>query len=302
MKFSIIICTYNTNFELIKYTIDSILCQNMNEYEIIVCDDGSTNNNNELIIEYFRSKSFENFKMIMNEENKGTVKNIESGLKYSKGEYIKPIGAGDAFKDNNSLEKIYNFMKHNQSKCTFCDLECFVNYNNERKSINKCIPIFKRNYLYNKKDSILNMKKNIIVINDHISGASMFYERKTLLKYLTIIDKYVLYMEDLVQYLFLLDGINIDYYPNACIKYEIGTGLSTNASMGNNKRMSNDKRSFLRYIFNEYENDIYVKRRLKLEYIENTVNNKILKGIIKSLNEPKWLYLKIIRIRGQICK
>ena len=50
-KISVIIATYNRS-HLIEKTIDSILCQDFSDFEIIVVSDGSTDNTNEIVKSY----------------------------------------------------------------------------------------------------------------------------------------------------------------------------------------------------------------------------------------------------------
>ena len=121
MKVSVIVCSYNSNVDKLKYTLDSIVTQTMDDYEVIVCDDGSKCNNQEFLMEYFSDKSV-NYKLVLNEENKGTVENILSGIKVSEGEYIKPIGTGDRFSEAEALEKVYGFMKEKEAVIAYVDM------------------------------------------------------------------------------------------------------------------------------------------------------------------------------------
>ena len=55
MKFSIIIPTYNRAAFLPK-AIESVLAQTYNDWELIIVDDGSTDNTNEVISQYSDSR------------------------------------------------------------------------------------------------------------------------------------------------------------------------------------------------------------------------------------------------------
>lgn len=291
MKFSVIVCTYNSSEESVVYTLDSIIDQNFDDFEIIVCDDGSEDNKEELIKEYFRNKKFEKYKLIMNCENRGTVRNVISGMECAEGEYIKSIGAGDALSDNEVLSSMYCYMKNNNASFVFSDMNIFTICNGNRVNLEKNIPISKNKYV--KANYLEKMKENIIVYNDQISGASMFFEKKIILEYFLRIKDIVIYIEDLIQYLFLLDGLEIFYYNRKCVDYEVGEGISTKKESKNNCRMLRDKTSFLDYIFIQYSDNKYVKRRRKLEKIEHKKQNKLLKVICKFFAEPKWAYYRL---------
>lgn len=98
-KFSIVIPNYNKG-TLIKNCLDSIFNQTINkkEYEVIVVDDGSTDNSLEYINEY---------DVILLKSNRlgaGGARN--KGLDIARGEYIILLDSDDFFADNNVLTKL----------------------------------------------------------------------------------------------------------------------------------------------------------------------------------------------------
>lgn len=80
MKFSIIIPTYNRSDLLIK-TIDSVLNQSFSDFELIVVNDGSTDDTKE-ILESYGSKI-----RVIHKENSGSEKSRNAGAYIAKGEY-----------------------------------------------------------------------------------------------------------------------------------------------------------------------------------------------------------------------
>lgn len=294
MEISIVVCTYNSTEKDIIYTLDSIMSQEYEGYEVIITDDGSLDNHEEFIHSYFAQHNFSQYKLRLGKLNAGTVCNIYEGTKIASGKYIKPIGAGDAFSDKSVLENVVSYMKANNAMIMFSGMKLFSNTpDGIVMHENRVIPyVIKCWETPVKNDDIL---ENIIVFNDQISGASIFYEKSYLQKMMLIMKKSVLYMEDLCQYIALLEGDKIYYFPRTCILYEYGTGISTNATLFNNERMLKDKNSFLDYIFEEYKDNPYVKRRKKLEDIERTELKRYMKGIKKTLAEPKWLFFRITK-------
>lgn len=99
--FSIIVPVYNTSKYLEK-CLESIINQTFNYYEIIVVNDGSTDNS-EKIIDKFCNK-YSNIKKI-NKINGGLSDARNYGIKEAKGEYLLFLDSDDYF-DNNLLEKI----------------------------------------------------------------------------------------------------------------------------------------------------------------------------------------------------
>ncbi len=90
--FSIIIPTYNRGF-LLPNTINSVLDQTYFFFEVIIVDDGSTDNTSELVKPYLADKRISYFK-IKNSE-RGAARNF--GVLRSKGDYITFLDSDDIF-------------------------------------------------------------------------------------------------------------------------------------------------------------------------------------------------------------
>ena len=89
-KVSVIIPTYN-RAHLIGKAIKSVLNQTYQDFEIIVVDDGSTDNTEEIV------KSFTDFKIhyICHKHNRGASSTRDIGIKASRGEYIAFLDSDD---------------------------------------------------------------------------------------------------------------------------------------------------------------------------------------------------------------
>lgn len=99
--------TYNcANF--IKPAIKSVLAQKYENYELLIIDDGSIDNTEEIIT----SIKDERINYIKNRKNIGIVKSLNSGIKKAKGTYIARIDADDLMLGNRLYEQI-NFLKTN---------------------------------------------------------------------------------------------------------------------------------------------------------------------------------------------
>lgn len=81
---SIVMATYNGD-KYISRQLESILGQTYDNYELIISDDGSTDDTL-AIIESFSDKI--NFSLYHNHGAHGVSKNFENGLKHAKGEYV----------------------------------------------------------------------------------------------------------------------------------------------------------------------------------------------------------------------
>ena len=98
MKISIIVPIYNVADYLAK-CLDSLLAQDLpqNEYEIIVVNDGSTDNSGDIAQQY--ADKYENITLI-NQENQGLSGARNTGIKHAKGEYIQFVDSDDFLEEN----------------------------------------------------------------------------------------------------------------------------------------------------------------------------------------------------------
>lgn len=103
-KISIILPVYNSN-KTINKCIDSILNQSYSNFELIIIDDGSTDNTNYLIKKY-KDKRIKLFY----QENSGTGSARNLGILKSKGNYITFIDSDDEIKSNYLDELLYNLL------------------------------------------------------------------------------------------------------------------------------------------------------------------------------------------------
>ena len=91
MKISVIIPTYN-RILFLKRSIDSVLAQTLQPYEIIIVDDGSTDGTSAMI-----KKNYPNLKLIF-QENKGVSAARNIGVKASSGDWVCFLDSDDEWK------------------------------------------------------------------------------------------------------------------------------------------------------------------------------------------------------------
>ena len=93
MKLSVIVPVYNVE-EYIVQCINSIYAQSYKDYEVIFVDDGSTDNSVQIVEDFIKSKSINNFRVV-HKNNEGLPQARKTGLKYATGEYISFIDSDD---------------------------------------------------------------------------------------------------------------------------------------------------------------------------------------------------------------
>lgn len=121
-KVSIVIPVYNVELYL-REALDSVINQTLKEIEIIVVNDGSTDNSLEIIKEYEKK---DNRIKIINQENQGLSGARNSGLKIAKGEYIYFMDSDD-YIELDTLELCYKKSKDENLDFIFFDALPFSN-------------------------------------------------------------------------------------------------------------------------------------------------------------------------------
>ncbi len=107
---SVIIPTYN-RAEYISEAIESVLKQTYTNFELIIINDGSTDETQNIIEEY--AKKDKRIKIFKNEVNKNTVYSRNKGISHAKGKYIAWLDDDDVYMEN-KLEAQVEFMEKNQ--------------------------------------------------------------------------------------------------------------------------------------------------------------------------------------------
>ncbi|MGL5357206.1 MAG: glycosyltransferase [Cetobacterium sp.] len=114
-KVSVIVPVYNVEKYLDK-CLKSIVNQTLKDIEIIIVNDGTKDNSEEIILKYEKKdKRIKYYK----KENGGLSDARNYGLEKSTGEYISFIDSDD-FIDSDMLEKMYNNAKENESDIIVC--------------------------------------------------------------------------------------------------------------------------------------------------------------------------------------
>jgi glycosyltransferase involved in cell wall biosynthesis len=94
--FSLIVTSYNRE-QYIQETLNSILFQDFNDYELIIADDCSTDSTFQVASSY--QDRFNDFKLVRNERNVGQFPNRNLAARMAMGEYILFVDSDDTLKE-----------------------------------------------------------------------------------------------------------------------------------------------------------------------------------------------------------
>lgn len=98
LKVSVLMTVFNTNLIYTKRAIDSVLKQDFQDFELIIIDDGSKENNRESLMDYV--EQYEDKITYIRHSNRGQSASVNRGVLYSQGEYITILDSDDEYKPN----------------------------------------------------------------------------------------------------------------------------------------------------------------------------------------------------------
>lgn len=109
---SIVLSTFNS-MKYLEELVNSLINQTEKNYEVIICDDCSTDNTVDFLKEFIVKNKLSKWKIYSNESNLGYVKNFAKGISLSQGEYIFLCDHDDIWLPN-KLEIVLNLFKKSE--------------------------------------------------------------------------------------------------------------------------------------------------------------------------------------------
>ncbi len=125
--FSVIVPAYNRAF-IIDRCINSILAQEYVSFEIIVVDDGSTDNTKEVVCQYMDSRIYYFF-----QENSGVSVARNKGSKLAKGDYLVFLDSDDYVNDI-WLKDFFTVLQKNLTDVVICRSKITEDFKNDSSS------------------------------------------------------------------------------------------------------------------------------------------------------------------------
>jgi glycosyltransferase involved in cell wall biosynthesis len=300
-KVSVVIPTYN-RAHLICRSIQSVLDQTYQNLEIIVVDDGSTDNTEEIVINF----KDERIRYIKHSENKGASAARNTGIKVSRGEYIAFQDSDDEWFSEKLEKQISAF--YNSSP------EVGVVYSGfYRVEANKKIYIPSDDHVAQKKGNIYNelLKGNFVGTPAVLIKKECFENVKYFDENIPALEDWELWIEISKYYKFEYINIPLVYsystpnsvnlnQKNILKAYEIILKNHLN-DFGNNKKILSTHYFFIAcglFQTNDFKNGrVYLTKAIKA----NNLNTCAILYLIVSLFGPavylnfRYIYLKITR-------
>ena len=115
------ITTYNHE-QYITKCLKSVLSQTYTNFKIIVCDDASTDNTQNLLID-LEAQYPGKIRLFLNKKNKGITSSINTVLRNATGEYFTAIGGDDLMYENKISTQVDYLLKNKSCAMCFHDLD-----------------------------------------------------------------------------------------------------------------------------------------------------------------------------------
>lgn len=289
-KISVIVPVYNREKQISR-CLDSLLSQTYENIEIIVINDGSTDNSKRIIEEY--KKEYSQKIVCINTKNQGVSEARNEGIAYATGEYIGFVDSDD-YVDLRMYEKLYEKAKKNDldlvacnTKALYPNKECIIDCAiQDGQNINKLL-IDAYAVLWNKLYKAENIKKLRFKKDVWYEDVLFLYQLYPMLKKVGRIEDvcyfYVqnegsityTYNEKLYQ---LIDNMNdiINYYKKVgkweeyydeleytYVRYMYGTFVKRLAKAKDKKKFNDGIQIVMRNVMNQfphYKKNKYIKR------------------------------------------
>lgn len=242
-KISVIMTAYNEE-KYIGEAIESILNQTFSNFELIIVNDGSTDNTNEIV------ESFNDSRIIIlnNDTNLGTAASANKALKVASGEYIARADADDIYHPDRFARQLEIFEK--KPEINMCGSWIELLYQDGRKAIIQ----------YRKEDEYF---KSFILFGPHIAHATLMIKRSVIEKQKIFYNENYLLAEDYEWYSRLFEHVKVYNIQEVLMTYRIHKNGLTQKRKELFEAAGNVRRKMLAKLNVEYsEKEFYIHQVL----------------------------------------
>ncbi len=213
---SVIIPTYN-RAHLLPRAITSVLSQTLKDFELIIVDDGSTDNTRE-VVESFQKKD-KRIRYIWQENSGGPAKPKNMGIKNSRGKYIGFLDDDDEWLPEKLKKQLKVFEQSKNLGIVGCSA-FYVDSNTKKTRINKIKRREDKNYSIDfLKGTFLGSSSSIVIPMYIFNNIGLYDESFSVADdwdlYLRIIQKYDFESIDDPLFNYYIHGDNISGIDNA---------------------------------------------------------------------------------------
>ena len=212
-KISVLCPSYNHG-KYVKYFIESILNQTEQDFELIIIDDNSTDNN----VEEIKKFNDPRIKFIQHDFNQGINAGLNTGFSHVKGKYIVFIASDDILEPNH-LQVTSEYLDNNLDTDVFYSSLKIIDENN--------IPIKDENNIYIRNNqSKYNLLRVSFFMGNTLLSPGMVI-RKSAFEKLMPLDLSMLQYQDYQMHIKLMLNGEIYISPQPLVNYRITSQLES---------------------------------------------------------------------------
>ena len=280
---TVVVVQYNPVKEKLFRTILSIVKQKNITVQIIIADDGSSEDYYEETERMLQNHGFTDCCLSKNSTNQGTVMNYRNAVSFAKYKYIFGISPGDYYYDETVLSEVVDTMEREGLQYLFGKVYPYRLEQNKLKIVDLSLPSYTLPYIrYRKTKDIRFLQKMIVVYRDNNPSPSFCWKKSTLNSFLNRIAGKIVYTEDLIRVFAFLDEIKTGYLNRYIAWYEYGTGISTSGNARWKEKIRKDENTFFQMLMEQYPDSDLVKRANLFQKLENIggIRSRILKILL----------------------
>ena len=258
-KVSILMPTYNdSNF--IRQSLESIIAQTFKNYEILICNDGSTDDTEQIIKEYMKEKDKEGKIKYYYEDNADQLNAIIKLIPHITGEYIYILHSDDLLYDENTLEKMVLYMDNNKNVSSIISDIVTIDEKNNLLKTNKII-----NYKNKNSNDIIALQ--LLWLGRNLFVDMAFHRKEVFVK--NVYKNYLLWNGPFWLNLDENNILNIQKVDFPFFKYRVGDNNYLNNDISKLNVINGEIRIVTRLLYN-YDIPYY-----KFQYITFRILNKL---------------------------
>lgn len=168
---SVAMCTYNGE-KYLKYQLESIISQSYSPKELIICDDGSSDNTIAIINKYSQEAPFP-IRLYQNNTNLGSTKNFEKAIRLCNEEIIVLSDQDDIWVKNKLERIVEEFSKSEEIGAVFSDA---LLIDDQGSSLGQTL-WDSVNFTSRERKKVLNNKiVNVLLKHNVVTGATMAFK------------------------------------------------------------------------------------------------------------------------------
>lgn len=258
-KISILMPTYNDS-KYIKRSLDSIMKQKYENYEVLICNDGSTDDTEKVIKEYIKKYDKNGRINYYYEKNADQLNAIIKLIPHITGSYVYILHSDDLLYDENTLEKMVTYMVNNKDISSIISDIVTIDKDDNVVGINKVI-----NYSTKNMDDIIALQ--LLWLGRNLFVDMAFHRKEVFVK--NVYHNYLLWNGPFWLNLDQMNIMNIKKVDFSFFKYRVGDNNYLNNSISKFNVINGEIRVVTR-LLNNYYIPFY-----KLQYLIYRFLNKL---------------------------